>query len=348
MVDLTESCLSPRAEALFSCLVKRYINDGQPVGSRTLSRDKGINLSPATVRNVMADLEDAGLLCAPHTSAGRVPTVSGYRFFVDTLLTVKSLAEHEIKNIKEQFSTANGTENLSETVSSLLAELTSMAGIVMMPKHTTGYLRHIEFLSLYGNRVLVITVTNTSNVQNRIIHTKRHYSESELREAANYLNKISAGRDFRAIRMQMLRELDDTRQHMNGMMLDAIEMAQQVFTQSAVDDFVSTGQQNLMEYVELANIDKIRELLTAFEEKSNILQLLDLCLKSSGVQIFIGEESGYEALNSCSLVSAPYEVNGESLGVLGVIGPTRMAYDRIIPIVDVTARLFGEILNEQQ
>ncbi len=348
MTDTTEPHLSSRAEALFSRLVKRYIDDGQPVGSRTLSRDAGVNLSPATVRNVMADLEEAGLLCSPHTSAGRIPTVRGYRFFVDTLLTVNPLAEHEVKNLEEQFNTVSDSENLSETVSSLLAELTSMAGVVMLPKHDVGCLRHIEFLSLSGNRVLVITVMNKSNVQNRVIYTKRHYSESELQEAANYLNRISVGHDLREIRGQMLHELDDTREHMNEMMRDAIELARQIFSQPTEDDFVSTGQQNLMEYVELANIDKIRELFSAFNKKNDILQLLDLCLGASGVQIFIGEESGYDALNSCSVVTAPYEANGEALGVLGVIGPTRMAYDRIIPIVDVTARLFGSVLNNRQ
>ena len=340
--------LSQRAESLFRRLVQRYIQDGQPVGSRTLSRDSDLNLSPATVRNAMADLEEAGLLRAPHTSAGRIPTVRGYRFFVDTLLTVNPLNQQEIEHLRTQINVTGDNEDLSESVSSLLSELTLLAGVVMLPKHEIGRLRHVEFLSLSGNQVLVITVMNKSKVQNRIIQTRRHYSASELQEASNYLSELSAGRDLSEVRPQLLRELDDTRKHMNEMMRAAIEMADKAFSPiPEQENLVVAGQTNLMDYIELADIDKIRELFEAFRKKSDILQLLDLSLNASGVQIFIGEESGYKALNSCSVVTAPYAVNGEVLGVLGVIGPTRMAYDRVIPIVDVTARLFGATLNSQ-
>lgn len=341
--------LNERAQHLFRVLVERHISDGQPVGSRTLSRDSGLDLSPATVRNVMADLEELGFLRSPHTSAGRVPTVRGYRFFVDSLMQVKSLSDQEIEALRRHFEAACSTNELVQTVSSMLSGVTQLAGVVMLPRHNVHTLRHVEFLPLSDRRVLVILVLNEHEVQNRIIHIEREYSASELQQAANFLNLHCAGRDLLQVRQVLLSDLQATRETMNELMETAIAMADKVFREESTDaeDFVLDGETNLMGFAELADMDKLRSLFEAFNRKRDILHLLDRCINARGVQIFIGEESGYEALDECSVVTAPYTVEGQVLGVLGVIGPTRMAYERIIPIVEVSARLLASALNSR-
>jgi heat-inducible transcriptional repressor len=339
--------LNDRAQLLLKNLVERYIRDGQPIGSRTLSRETGLELSAATIRNVMADLEDHGLIHAPHTSAGRVPTNKGYRLFVDSLLTIKQLDNDQISRMQQRMGSSTDPEHLLSIASQQLSEVTSMAGVVMIPKRKLVALRQVEFLPLSHNRVLAILVVNEREVQNRIIQTGRSYGAGELQQIANYLNKVCAGRDLVQARAALLGEMDDTRSHMNQLMADAVQMAQAVFATDEMDgDYLLEGQTNLMSYEEMANLDKLRRLFDAFNQKRDILQLLDQAVQAEGVQLFIGNESGYEVLDECSVVASPYKVDGEVLGVLGVIGPTRMAYDRVISIVDVTAQLLGASLNQ--
>jgi heat-inducible transcriptional repressor len=338
-----------RSQHLLKVLIQRYIREGHPVGSRTLSRDSGLDLSPATGRNVMADLEEMGLVRSPHTSAGRVPTSQGLRFFVDTLLSIEPLGNQEAERLRQQIDPDQDIPDLLSKTSSLLSEVTRLAGVVTLPRRERLHLRHVEFLSLSDRRVLVILVVNDREVQNRIIHTKRPYSASDLQQAANYLNSLFVGRDLMDAREQLLAEMRSARESMNQMMLAAIEMADQAFTpEGEGEDYVLAGQTNLMGFAELANMDKLRQLFDAFNEKQQILHLLDSALSADGIQIFIGEESGYQVLDECSIVSAPYEVDGRLVGVLGVIGPTRMAYDRVIPIVDLTARLLAAALKQRQ
>lgn len=343
-----KALLSERAQHLLKVLVERYIREGQPVGSRALAREAGLDLSPATVRNVMADLEELGFIRSPHTSAGRVPTVQGYRFFVDALLTVKPLESVEVQRMRQSLDPDLNTQKLVESASALLSGITRMAGVVTMPRRDRMAFNHIEFLSLSDNRVLAILVLNEREVQNRVIHVNRHYSADELQQISNYLNTEFLGKDLQTIRRILVEEMQEAREHMNRLMLAAVEMAEKLLDQEAdkEDDYILAGQTNLMEFAELSNIEKLRQLFEAFNRKRDILHLLDQCVRAQGVQIFIGEESGYEPLDECSVVTAPYTAgDGTVLGVLGVIGPTRMAYERVIPIVDVTAKLLAAALN---
>jgi len=338
--------LNERSLQLLKTLVERYISDGQPVGSRALSKDSDLNLSPATIRNVMADLEDLGLVHSPHTSAGRVPTVSGYRLFVDTLLTVKPLESKDLTRLHQGLAVSEDTGDVIGVASRLLSELTQMAGVVTLPKRDLVCLRHIEFLSLSHTRVLVIFVTNEQEVHNKIIHTSKVFSPAELQQAANYLNSIYSGRSLDAVRKAVLKELQEDQERMHQGMLDAVKMAQLAFDQdNKKDDFVLTGETNLMGFSELSDMERLKNLFEAFSQKQGVIHLLDQCMKADGVQIFIGEESGYRAFDHCSLVTSSYSVSDEVVGVLGVIGPTRMAYEKIIPFVDVTAKLLGAALN---
>ncbi len=343
-----EHGLSERAQTLLKTLVERYIREGQPVGSRTLARDSKLDLSPATIRNVMADLEELGLVASPHTSAGRVPTARGYRLFVDSLLTVKPLRPATVSRLKRELGEhAETPGEVIESASSLLSAITRLAGVVMLPRAEQVTLRQVEFLPLSGNRVLVILVTNNAEVQNRIIHTGRAYSAAELEAAANYINREFAGRDLRGIREAVAAAMARARDDMGRIMETALAVADRAFEGRRDDDFVLAGQNHLLEYQEMADIERLRRLFEAFNTKRDILHLLDQSIDAEGVQIFIGQESGYEVLDSCSVVTSPYRVGDQVVGVLGVIGPTRMAYDRVIPIVDVTARLLGAALSSE-
>ena len=338
--------LNERSLYLLKSLVERYIQDGQPVGSRALSKDPQLNLSPASIRNVMADLEDMGLIHSPHTSAGRVPTVSGYRLFVDSLLTVKPLASSELSHL--QSGLALEAEKISDVVgkaSRLLSEVTQMAGVVTLPRRESVAFRHIEFLPMSGARVLVIFVTDGEEVHNKIINTSKVFSPAELQQAANYLNSVYSGRSLAKIREQLLMDLEQDRRLVNQGMIDAVSMAQLAFAHPPKDDYVLSGETNLMGFSELGDMDSLKQLFEAFNQKRGVIHLLDQCLEADGVQIFIGEESGYRAFDQCSLVTSAYSVNDEVVGVLGVIGPTRMAYQKVIPFVDVTAKLLGAALN---
>ena len=344
------SQLSERSLYLFKALVEHFIQDGTPVGSRTLSKDSSLNLSPATIRNVMADLEDFGLLDSPHTSAGRVPTAKGYRLFVDSILRVKDLNSLEVEKISKELNPENDFKSLMQRTSSMLSDITQLAGVVMLPKNEKSTLQHMEFVALSGNRVLVILVVNDREVQNRIIHTSRAYSASELQEASNYLNDIFVGRDLNFVRNNILDELEKTKEQLSHSMQTAMEMAQLAFDyeKSKInnDELLFSGETNLMDVAELCEVEKLKKLFNTFNQQRDILHLLEQAIGADGIQIFIGEESGHDVLDNCSVVTSPYEVDGKILGVLGVIGPTRMHYERVIPIVDVTAKMLGSALNQ--
>lgn len=337
--------LPERSLFLFKSLVEHFINDGQPVGSRTLVRDLDLDLSAATIRNVMADLEDMGFLHSPHTSAGRIPTARGYRLFVDSLLRVNDLGSEEIHRIAEEMDSGDSIQNLLERTSSMLSDITHLASVVMLPRLEHSTLNQVEFMSLSDNRVLVILVMSDNEIQNRIIHTARTFSASELEQAANYLNKMFSGKDLPEIRKEMLAELEGMKDNVNQLMQAAIEMAQQAIESGTKDDCVIAGETNLMGVSGWGDIDRLKRLFDTFNRKRDILHLLEQSINAKGVQIFIGEESGYEVLDDCSIVTSPYESEGQILGVLGVIGPTRMDYERVIPIVDLTAKMLGSALN---
>lgn len=337
-----------RGQHLLRVLIQRYIHDGHPVGSRTLSKDAGLDLSPATIRNVMSDLEEMGLVSAPHTSAGRIPTAQGYRLFVDTLVRYQQPGEGDIRRIQEQIQGESANpESIVGAVSSMLSEFTKMAGLVTVPRAPKVSLRQIEFLPLSENRILAILVINDREVQNRILHTDHDYSASELMQAQNYINEHYAGIDLDQVRDRLLVELDSTRNSMNQAMHDIISVAQSAMDVSAgpANRYVVAGETNLMDFAELSDIETLRRIFDAFSRKRLVLDLLDRSINAKGVQIFIGEESGFGIFENCSVITAPYHVDDDTVGVLGVIGPTRMAYDRVVPIVDVTAKLLESALS---
>ena len=337
-----------RAQFLLKVLIERFIRDGQPVGSKTLARDSGIDLSPATIRNVMADLEELGFVSSPHKSAGKIPTPRGYRLFVDTLVRYRQPKGGELRKLQARLEHPyDNPDAMLNSVSSLLSKITSMAGVVTVPRGQQAILRQIEFLLLSEKRVLAILVINEREVQNRILHTDRPYAADELQRAANYINEHYAGTDLLRIRERLLDDLESTRDSMNRTMHDIIAVAQSAMEGAAApkNEFVLAGETNLMDFAELSDIDTLRRLFDAFSRKRFMLDLLDKSINAKGVQIFIGEESGYQILDNCSVVTAPYRVDDDTIGVLGVIGPTRMAYDRVVPIVDVTARLLGSALK---
>jgi heat-inducible transcriptional repressor len=334
-----------RAQRLLKMLVERYISDGQPVGSRALARLSGLELSPASIRNVMADLEELGFISSPHTSAGRVPTPRGYRFFVDTLLKVRPLDQVEIDQLEGQLQPDN-TQKLVAQASHLLSDLTRFAGVVMTRKRGTAAFRHIEFLSLSEKRILLIIVAPDGDVQNRIILTDKAYKPSELLEAGNFLNQNFAGLTFDEIKGRIHEELRQLREDMTQLMTMALEAGNEVMGRHS-EDYVLSGGHNLLHVQDLSsNMAKLRNLFDMFEQKTSLLQLLDISSRAEGVQIFIGGESGLVPLDECSVVTAPYEVDGQVVGTVGVVGPTRMAYERVIPIVDITAKLLSSALSQ--
>ena len=338
--------LDPRARQLLRTLIGRYIQNGEPVGSQTLARHAGLDVSPATIRNILADLEDVGLLSAPHTSAGRVPTAQGYRLFVDSLLQVSPLPEGEVSRLRSELPAGSGTQALLGSASELLSAMTHFVGVVSVPNRAQFAFRRIGFVPIDAQRVLAIVVLADNDVQNRIIQTRRPYDSGELERVANYLNTHFAGRTVVDIRATLLRELRSARAEMETLLAQSVELAEQVLVPGG-DDMVVAGQTRLMGVQELSDVDRLRELFEAFARKREILQLLDRTLQAQGVRVFIGEETGLAPLDACTVVTAPYGANGKVLGVLGVIGPTRMAYDRVIPIVDITARLLSNALSSK-
>ncbi len=347
-IDPTDERLNERAQLLLRVLIENYIRDGQPVGSRTLSRESGLSLSSATIRNVLADLEQLGFITSPHTSSGRIPTDKGYRLFVDTLIRLQPLASAEVSELERRLEAHRSDhKSLVASTSQILSAITQMAGVVTVPRAHHPSLTQIEFVPLSENRVLAVLVVSGHEVQNRVVQLERYYSAEELRRAANFLSEQFRGRTLAEVRSGLVDQLQETRRHMNQMMLDAIQMAQKVFDGPGDDrlEFVIAGETNLMGFAELSNVEKLRRLFEAFNEQRDILHLLDQSLHGDGVQIFIGQESGYTILDDCSVVTAPYTLDNEVVGVLGVIGPTRMAYERVIPIVEVTARMLSSTLK---
>jgi len=336
--------LDKRAQILLKTLVEHYITDGQPVGSRTLSKCSGLDLSPATIRNVMSDLEELGFISSPHTSAGRIPTQRGYRFFVDTLLTIQPLHSREIQRVEHVLSSPDPQE-LIASAADVLSSLTRFAGLVMIPKRKSNAFKHLEFLPLSEKRVLVIIVTTDGNVQNRIISADKPYTEGELSQASNFFNQHYSGKTFEQVQQLLHEELKQMQSDMIHLMTAAMNASSKAMDEDK-DNVVISGEHNLLQLDDLStNVTSLRKLFEIFERRTSLMQLLDNSQRAEGIQIFIGGESGYLPLDECSMVTAPYEANGQVMGTLGVIGPTRMAYERVIPIVDVTAKLLSSALS---
>ena len=336
--------LDNRAQTLLKALVERYIADGQPVGSRALAKISGLDLSPATIRNIMADLEEMGFVASPHTSAGRIPTPRGYRFFVDTLLTVQPLDESTLGSTLQPKLHRGSPHKIISNAAQILSSLSQFAGVVLTPRRESVF-RQIEFLRLSEKRILLVIVAPNGEVQNRLILTEVDYTPSQLIQAANYINQHFSGMSFDAIRQRLQGELRQLRDDMTRLMQAAVEAGSDAMADES-EEVVISGERNLLSVTDLSsNMSSLRRLFDMFEEKTGLLQLLDVSSKATGVQIFIGGESQLVPMDEMSVVTAPYEVNGKIVGTLGVIGPTRMAYERVIPIVDITSKLLSNALS---
>lgn len=336
--------LDHRAQTLLKALVERYIADGQPVGSRALSKISGLDLSPATIRNIMADLEDMGLVASPHTSAGRVPTPRGYRMFVDTLLTVQTLDENAVEFQLKPRHLSGSPQRIISSAAQVLSSLSQFAGVVLTPRRESVF-QQVEFLRLSEKRILLVIVAPSGEVQNRLLLTDVDYTRSQLVEAANYINRHYGGQSFDNVRVRLQAELRQLRDDMTRLMQAAVEAGTDAMTEDN-DEVVISGERNLLSVSDLSsNMTSLRKLFDMFEQKTSLMELLDVSSKATGVQIFIGGDSQLMPLDEMSLVTAPYGVNGKVVGTLGVIGPTRMAYERVIPIVDITAKLLSNALS---
>ncbi|RKZ55262.1 MAG: heat-inducible transcription repressor HrcA [Gammaproteobacteria bacterium] len=339
--------INDRAAILLKQLVASYIDDGQPVGSRQLAQDAGLDISSATIRNVMSGLEKKGLVVAPHTSAGRIPTEQGLRLFVDSLLEIQPIDEKHIAQLQQQLDPDMEMNELVSHASQMVSEMTQMAGIVSVPKQTNAKLRHIEFLPLPDKRILAILVTNEKDVQNKVLHLDREYSTDELQRAANFLNQQFTGQDVDAVREHLIKDLENTRQDVDAVMKTAVEVASKALSNDELTslDFIVQGEKNLVRYNDNTDREQLQHLFEIFDRKREMLGLFDRCVHNEGVKIFIGHEAGFEGFGDCSVITAPYSIKGKPIGVLGVIGPARMNYDQVIPVVDMTARLLGDALK---
>lgn len=352
MTEDATSNITEREQHILKVLVDQYIALGTPVGSRTLSRLPGIDISAASVRNVMGDLEEMGLLRSPHISAGRVPTSKAFRLFVDSLLEVKPADETTVAELRSTLDPSLDDQSLITLATDYLSQCTRMAGMVTVPHRSDKSLQQVEFLPLSDRRILAVLVIDGEEVQNRIVSVDRDYTRDELSALARQLNAEYLGRPLAAVRERLRQELETTRANMDKTMRHLIELAGLVFEDTASParedaPMMVSGETNLMTHEDLSDIVKLRELFDAFQQKREIYSLLERCNSAEGVQIFIGRESGYEALGDVSLVTAPYDIDGEVLGVLGVVGPKRMSYADVIPVVDVTSRLLGAALNRR-
>jgi heat-inducible transcriptional repressor len=334
--------LDHRAQTLLKALVERYIADGQPVGSRALSKISGLDLSPATIRNIMSDLEELGYVASPHTSAGRVPTPRGYRIFVDTLLTVQQIDEHSVEaGLRVQ---AQPPQKIISNAAQMLSSLSQFAGVVLTPRRESVF-QQIEFLRLSEKRILLVIVDPRGDVQNRLLLTDVDYTPAQLVQSANFINQNYGGMAFDVVRQRLQGELRQLSNDMARLMQAAVETGSAAMADHS-DDMVIAGERNLLSVSDLSsNMSSLRQLFDMFEQKTSLMQLLDVSSKATGVQIFIGGESNLVPMDEMSVVTAPYEVNGQIVGTLGVIGPTRMAYERVIPIVDITAKLLSSALS---
>lgn len=343
---MSKSKINERSQHILKALVSLYIRDGQPVGSKTIVEESSVHLSSATIRNILADLEECGFLTSPYTSSGRVPTDLAYRFFVDSILQVQPSYQHAGLDQIQQLDPDASEQELVETASSIISQVTQLAGIVTIPKREQVTLRHIEFLPLSSNRILVILVLNEQEVQNLIIYTEREYSLSELQQASNFLIAHYAGMNLLDVRRALLDAMHCDQDSIENIMRNVFSLAEKTF-QRKYENYVMAGESNLFDMAEEKGVKHLRSLFDAFSQKEDILHLLDRCLQTQGIQIFIGKESGHEALDGCSLVTAPYTLQGKVLGVLGVIGPTRMDYERVITAVDITSRLLSAALEDK-
>ena len=339
--------IAQRAEVLLNTLIRRYVTDGQPVGSRTLSKESSLDLSPATIRNVVADLEDLGLVSSPHTSAGRIPTQLGYRFFVDSIMKVQPINHGVVQDIREHLGVSGGREEVLQNASEMLSQSTRFAGVVTLTKQRNLQLRQVEFLKLSGNRILSILVTDDGRVENRVLNADRSFTESELVEAANCFNSVYAGKTLSQVKENLLSDLKADNAEADRIMRTAVTMVQDLFSTDTenTDEVVVRGETNLMGVPEFTEVGKLKSIFDTFRTKHNLLDLMERSIRGDGIQIFIGDESGYDAFTDCSVITAPYNTDGEGVGVIGVIGPTRMAYEDIVPVVDITARLIGNVLG---
>ncbi|HVY53584.1 MAG TPA: heat-inducible transcriptional repressor HrcA [Gammaproteobacteria bacterium] len=344
--------INQRAQQVLKLLVERYIEEGLPVSSKAIAELPSLGLSSATIRNILAELEDTGYLSSLHTSSGRIPTAKGYRFFVNSLITVKPLESTEVQELKKQLDPQLNMLDLLQCTSSLLSGLTQLIGVVTLPRQNQITLQQIEFLPLSYNglqqRVLAIIVLSDKEIQNRIIHTDKLYSQAELQQAANYLNTHYSGKSLLDIRKELTQAIQNDRENITQLIQTAIAIANKTF--SSVDDndgnYVIAGQANLFQYSQEIDLNRLRHLFEAFNQKQEILQLLSHSIEAEGIQIFIGQESGREVLNDWSVITMPYSVNGSLVGSLGVIGPARMPYERVISAVDVTSKLLSAVLNQ--
>lgn len=330
--------MKERAQRLLKLLIEQYIVDGQPVASSKLACESSLQLSSASIRHIMKDLETAGYIQSPHTSAGRVPTDAGYRFFVDHLLSANKIEWQAQLKMELQ----GGPESIISQASDMISDLTKLTCLITLPKHEKHILRHVEFLPLSENRVLVILVINNNEVQNRIADVDAKFTRAELETAANYLTQCYRGQELETIREALLTDMRRDQKHMQWASQAVMNLAEQACEEE--DDFIIKGESNLIDVAEASGLSKLKELFEAFTRKREILHLLDQSIHAEGVQIFIGGESGISEMDHCSLVMAPYKMREEIVGVMGVIGPTRMFYDKVIPTVDMTAKLLGEAL----
>jgi heat-inducible transcriptional repressor len=337
--------LNDRAQLLLKTLVERYISDGQPVGSRALLQHSGLDISSATIRNVMADLEEIGLVSSPHTSAGRIPTGLAYRLFVDTMLINKPLDSASLQHMEHQLQPDNPSRLIAQA-SNMLSELTQFTGVVATAKRSAMTIRQIEFLRLSDKRVLLIIVMPDGEVENRVLLMERDYTQSQLTEAGNFLNQHYIGCSFSQIRNRLRGELQQLHQDMSALMAAALAAGDAAEAKQG-EDYVISGEHNLLHVEDFSSdMNRLRGLFNLFEQKTELLQLLDASRRGQGIHIFIGSESGLASLNDCSVITAPYSVNGSLVGTLAVVGPKRMDYERVIPIVDITARLLGNALSQ--
>ena len=327
-------------------LVENYLLEGQPIGSKTLAQLSDLSVSSATIRNIMGELESHGFVESPHTSAGRVPTVQGYRLFVDKLLTIAELSPDVVTQVRQELSPSRPTQELLTRASFLLSDLTQMVGMVRVPQRKVTRIKQLEFMPLTERRILVILVLDDHEVQNRVIYSQRSYSREELQQAANYVNTHLAGKELSMAREDLVAQMQQDKEQLSDLMRLAIELAgKSLNTESCDDDYHLAGDNNLLDFVDDGDFSSLKSIFEAFRQKQEILALLDKALQGDGVQLFIGEESGTAGFNGCSVVTAPYEIEGRSVGVLAVVGPTRMPYQQVIPMVDITAKLLSAALN---
>ncbi len=340
--------LNDRSQLLFKNLMGLYLNDGKPVGSTTLAKMSGVGLSSATVRNVMADLEKMGLIHSPHTSAGRVPTEEGYRLFIDSMLTYQPISTQNEASIRNELAVGLNQDDLLENASKVLSGITGMASLVLMPNKEQEILKHVDFIQLGANRVLVVLVFNDQDVQNRIIELDKEISGDELQETANFLNNHCVGKNLSEAKQYLVSRMEAIRTTTNDFMSSIVTATDHVLEEQIEQKmpFLVSGKTNLLNYQELADSEKLKALFHAFDQHNDMLSLLDKSMQAEGVQVFVGSECGNEIYKGCSVITTPYEVDGEILGVLGVVGPSRMHYEKVVPNVDMTAKILGSLLKK--